>query len=135
MKTAFFTLCAMCVAVNLAKAETPVDPMTEAPIDPMGEAPIQFVDRMYAAMVVTTVEGALTMPDKGFVLLTGKIINNLGDKKYTFKDDTGEVVVVIDDEYLKDVNVTPESKVEIIGEIDKETTGKFMLIVKSFALR
>lgn len=135
MKTAFYTLFAMCVVVNLAKAEMPVDPTAEASINSVEETPIVSVGQMYASMVVTTVEGASTMPDEAFVLLTGKIIKDLGDKKFTFKDDTGEVMVEIDEKYLEGKDITPESTVEIIGAINKKQPEQIKIEVRSLSLR
>ncbi|MBO6290063.1 MAG: NirD/YgiW/YdeI family stress tolerance protein [Alphaproteobacteria bacterium] len=68
----------------------------------------------------TTVAEALKMRDETYVTLTGKIVNSLGDEKYTFKDETGEVVVEIDDEDWRGIKVTPENTITINGEVDKE---------------
>lgn len=73
-----------------------------------------------AAKNETTVAEALKMSDETYVALTGKIVNSLGDEKYTFKDQTGEVVIEIDDDDWHGVKVTPENTITINGEVDKE---------------
>lgn len=54
------------------------------------------------------------------VTLKGRIIERLGDERYTFKDATGTIVVDIDDEDWKGLEVTPEMDIIIEGEVDKK---------------
>ena len=70
--------------------------------------------------MITTVQEALKKADDTQVTLKGKIINSLGDEKYTFKDATGEIIVEIDDEGWRGLKITPEDTVEIRGDVDKE---------------
>lgn len=67
---------------------------------------------------VMTVEQAKKMPDDSNVVLRGNIEKALGDEKYVFKDETGSIVVEIDDDDWGGQNVSPEDKVEIRGEVD-----------------
>lgn len=53
------------------------------------------------------------------VVLTGVITKKLGKEKYLFKDDTGEIRVEIDAEDFPATEVNEETRVEIIGEVDK----------------
>ena len=69
---------------------------------------------------LVTVAEALSMPDDTHVKLSGHIVKALGDEKYEFKDGTGTLVVEIDDEDWRGLNVSPDKKVEVAGEIDKE---------------
>ena len=80
---------------------------------------------------VKTVQEALTLRDNTPVVLQGNIINSLGGEKYTFKDATGEVVIEVDNEDWRGVDVTPEKKVEISGEVDKEMFEQTKIDVKS----
>lgn len=68
----------------------------------------------------TTVAEALKMNDDTAVVLVGKIERSLGNEKYLFKDNTGTIVVDIDDDDWNGVTVTPENTVELHGEVDKE---------------
>lgn len=68
----------------------------------------------------TTVAEALKMDDDTIVIVVGKIERSLGNEKYLFKDNTGTIVVSIDDDDWNGVTVTPENTVELHGEVDKE---------------
>lgn len=83
----------------------------------------------------TTVKAALDARDDTPVVLSGKIVNSLGDEKYTFKDDTGEIIIEIDDDEWHGVKVTPENTIEIYGEVDKEVFEPTKIDVKSFNVK
>ena len=67
-----------------------------------------------------SVEEVKSLPDETQVSVKGYIINSLGDEKYTFKDEKGEVVIEVEDENWNGIDVTPQTQIEIIGEVDKE---------------
>lgn len=76
---------------------------------------------------LTTVREALNsskFSDDVRVKLTGFVINSLGDDKYTFRDETGEITVEIDNDKWFGLKATPTVKVIIDGEIDNEFIGK-----------
>ncbi len=79
-----------------------------------------------------TVKDALKQRDDSWVVLQGRIVASLGDEKYTFQDATGSVVVEIDDEDWRGITVTPETNLEISGELDKEMFETPKIDVKSF---
>ena len=54
------------------------------------------------------------------VTLTGHITNSLGDEHYQFTDSTGSITVDIDHNKWFGAQVTPQTKIMIQGEIDKE---------------
>lgn len=62
----------------------------------------------------------MQLKDDTPVTLKGRIIERLGDERYTFKDATGTIVVDIDDEDWKGLEVTPEMDIIIEGEVDKK---------------
>jgi uncharacterized protein (TIGR00156 family) len=68
---------------------------------------------------VTTVAHANKAYDDTKVVLTGNIIEELGDEHYKFKDSTGEMLLDIDKDKLAGVTVTPQTTVKITGEVDK----------------
>lgn len=80
----------------------------------------------------TTVKDALKLRDDSWVVLQGRIVASLGDEKYTFQDDTGSVMVEIDDDDWRGITVTPETTIEISGELDKEMFEATKIDVKSF---
>lgn len=71
-------------------------------------------------LAVSTVAEANKMSDDQAVVLVGQIQQSLGDEKYLFKDASGTIVVEIDNEDWRGVNVTPEDTIEISGEVDKD---------------
>ena len=91
-----------------------------------------FVDGQQAASVrggytgpgiaPMTVKEALSSRDDTPVVLIGRIEKSLGDEKYSFKDETGVVVVEIDNEDWRGLSVGPDDLVEISGEVDKDFT-------------
>ncbi len=68
---------------------------------------------------VTAAEAA-GLPDDTAVRLTGHITKSLGDERYEFRDDTGTLIVEIDDDDWDGAEVTPDDQVELAGEIDYE---------------
>jgi len=69
---------------------------------------------------VTTVAKAATLPDDARVVLEGSIVRQLRHEHYMFKDATGEIEVEIDDEDLRGIKVTPDSRLRIVGEVDRD---------------
>jgi uncharacterized protein (TIGR00156 family) len=69
--------------------------------------------------LVTAAEVA-ELSDETSVRLVGYIVETVGDESYTFKDDSGTVVVEIDSEDWNGLEVTPDVKVEILGEVDRD---------------
>lgn len=67
-----------------------------------------------------TVAETAGLPDDSDVRLEGFIVKALGDEKYEFRDDTGTLVVEIDDEDWGGLDVTPELRVQLHGEVDQE---------------
>lgn len=67
-----------------------------------------------------SVEQAKKMRDDARVRLKGRIIERLDHDNYTFQDDSGKIVVDIDNHKWDGQTVTPENIVEITGEIDKD---------------
>jgi uncharacterized protein (TIGR00156 family) len=69
-----------------------------------------------------TVETAKSMRDDTPVTLRGKLEQFLGDEKYLFTDDTGSIVIEIDNRLWRGISVDQNDTVEITGEIDKGFT-------------
>lgn len=83
-----------------------------------------FTTASYAAFIgpgssnIATVSQVKEMRDESKVIMQGHIESHLGGEYYLFKDQSGSIKVEIDDDVWKGVNVTPQDKVEISGEID-----------------
>lgn len=88
------------------------------------------------AAAVNTVQGALNAYDDTIVTLTGKITRQVAHEKYEFSDNTGTIIVEIDDDEWYGVQAGPNDTVQIRGEVDSDTFRrneidvKFITIVK-----
>ncbi|EBP0013506.1 YgiW/YdeI family stress tolerance OB fold protein [Salmonella enterica] len=69
---------------------------------------------------LTTVAEVKNMKEDSQVTLRGNITARLSDDRYTFRDDTGTVVVEIDHKHWNGVTVAPQDKVELQGKVDKD---------------
>lgn len=67
-----------------------------------------------------SVADALGLPDDGRAKLQGYILQSLGDEKYEFRDNSGTVTVEIDSDDWRGVEATPELKVELLVEVDRD---------------
>ncbi|CAE6960645.1 Protein YgiW (plasmid) [Vibrio sp. B1REV9] len=57
------------------------------------------------------------------VTLTGNIKASLGGEMYLFTDSTGEVMIEIDHDKWLGQSATPATKLQLMGEIDKNLSG------------
>jgi len=71
-------------------------------------------------MKVTNANEVESLGDDTEVLLEGYLINQVGNEKYTFKDDSGKIIVEIDQKDFRNLTITPQDKVKLYGEVDKE---------------
>ena len=71
---------------------------------------------------IVTVDAAKGLKDDYPVILRGKIERFLGDEKYLFTDETGSIVVEIDNRLWHGLSVDQNDTVEIIGEVDRGFT-------------
>lgn len=68
----------------------------------------------------TTVEQAKSLRDDAWVALEGNIVRKMGKELYAFRDSSGTINVEIDDDLWNGVTITPNDKVRIEGEVDKD---------------
>jgi uncharacterized protein (TIGR00156 family) len=69
--------------------------------------------------LVTAIEAA-DMPDNTSVRLVGYIVESVGEETYTFRDETGAIAVEIDADEWNGLDVSPNVRVEITGEVDRD---------------
>ena len=86
-----------------------------------------------AATAVDTVAKALKAKDEAPVTLEGRIIS-AGPKheEYVFQDDTGKILIEIDDGLFHGRTVTPENVIRIWGEVDTNLTRESEVEVDRF---
>ena len=79
----------------------------------------QFVSNNNSS--VTTVKQVLQSGrDDQLVVLEGRITEKFGRKKYFFADKTGSIVAEIDDELFAGRRVTPQNRLRVQAEVDKD---------------
>lgn len=82
------------------------------------------------AVAVNTVQGALNAYDDTIVTLTGKITRQVAHEKYEFSDNTGTIIIEIDDDEWYGVQAGPNDTVQIRGEVDSKTFRRNEIDVK-----
>ena len=73
---------------------------------------------------IVTVEQIPMMRDNQNVVMTGYVVENLGDEMYVFQDSTGTIHVEIEPVVLGEMMLVPNTKMKIKGEIDKGSDGE-----------
>lgn len=67
-----------------------------------------------------TVKEVADLPDDTQVKLSGHLVKSLGDEEYEFRDETGSLTVEIDNDVWNGLEVAPEQKVLLRGEVEQE---------------
>lgn len=82
------------------------------------------------------VAAAKKLPQDGRVVLTGNIVSRVvgENNEYMFKDGTGEIQVRITPKQFRDNKVTPVTKVQIVGKIDKSANSPDSARLKATSL-
>lgn len=68
---------------------------------------------------VVTVSQIPSMADDQNVVMTGYLIEDLGEKMYVFQDSTGTITVEIEPVILGEMVIIPDTKMKIKGQVDK----------------
>ena len=71
------------------------------------------------SLTVIAVYEAMNLRDDTPVLLQGRILRFLGNEKYLFADDTGTIIIDIDDRLWGNISVNENDLIEIYGEVDR----------------
>lgn len=72
---------------------------------------------------VATAADAAKAKDDTPVELTGYLVQSLGDERYIFRDQSGDVEVEIDNALWREIKVTSGTKVTLMGEVDDAWNG------------
>ena len=81
-----------------------------------------------------SVEAARAAPIDTYVVVTGSIVAHLREDYYTFRHETGNIRVEISDQVWSGQSVTPETKVRLVAEVDRNTSGLVYLWVQSLEI-
>lgn len=68
--------------------------------------------------------------DDAIAVLEGNLVEQVGSDLYIFKDSSGTVLVEIDHEDFYGASVNPQTRVRIMGEVDKEAFERTKVDVK-----
>ncbi|GAL31434.1 hypothetical protein JCM19239_240 [Vibrio variabilis] len=82
----------------------------------------------------TTVAQALEAKDDTAVQITGNITHSLGDEKYQFTDGQNTIIIEVENEDWRGVEVSPTDTVIISGKVDKDTFEDTKLDIKRVAI-
>lgn len=83
----------------------------------------------HSASQIHTVQAAQNMRDGNHVVLEGKITgkaSTLNPEEFFFQDATGSLKVEIDDDVWRGQKVSPQTKVRIWGEVDRDSFNRAM---------
>ena len=61
-----------------------------------------------------------------YVTLTGHIVNHQRSSYYTFRDSTGDIRVEIESDVWNNRQVGPDTKVRVLGEVDRGRSGRYI---------
>ncbi|MDD1779676.1 NirD/YgiW/YdeI family stress tolerance protein [Enterovibrio sp. ZSDZ35] len=88
----------------------------------------QTTATVQATSSVSNVLNANAAMDDQNVVLTGYIVDSLGNEMYTFKDSTGMITVEIDDEDMAAIDVDATTQVVLVGEVDVEPNANTIAV-------
>lgn len=86
----------------------------------VNDAASGYVSPTGVAIKLSTIKQAQSLPDDSKVRLQGKLVKQLSKDKYQLQDNTGSIVVEIDQDKWRDQVVGPKDIVELYGEVDKD---------------
>lgn len=80
---------------------------------------------------ISTVAQAKKARDNARFVISGKILNQVGDEKFTFQDETGSIRIEVDSRAWRGLNVSAKDRIRISGKVDVDSdTGVRTLEVK-----
>jgi len=74
----------------------------------------------------TTAAGIATAREGSNVTLTGNVVAHVRGDHFTFRDASGEVRVEIDDDIWRGRKIAPETRVRLVGEVDRDRRGRYV---------
>jgi uncharacterized protein (TIGR00156 family) len=76
----------------------------------------------------TSVADAQNARTGSYVTLEGNIVAHLREEYYSFADDTGEIRVEIPGGTFGGQQVGPDTRVRLMGEVDRGITGRYIWV-------
>jgi uncharacterized protein (TIGR00156 family) len=78
-----------------------------------------------------TVAAATAARPGTYVTMTGTVVSHLRGDYYLFRDASGEVRVEIEDDVWRGRSIGPETRVRLVGEVDRGSGGSVYVWIKS----
>ena len=78
---------------------------------------------------INTVVKVKYAEDGQLIILTGHIVEKIGDQSYLFKDDTGEIKVQIDNYLWGNIEVKSDTLIRIYGELGNGNLGNVDMVI------
>ena len=82
----------------------------------------------------TTVAAAAAARAGTYVTVSGTIASHLREDYYMFRDDSGEIRVEIAQRVFAGRRIGPDTRIRLVGEVDRNAAGVTYLWVKSLDL-
>ncbi|MNF15346.1 hypothetical protein D3C80_2179180 [compost metagenome] len=60
--------------------------------------------------------------------VTGHIVSHQRENYFTFRDDTGTIRVEIENSVWRNRQIAPETRVRLLGEVDRGIAGRYLWI-------
>lgn len=76
----------------------------------------------------STVAEAQNVRLGSYVTLTGNIVSHLRGDYFTFRDNTGEMRVEIERNVWRGRDVSPTTRVRLLGEVDRGPAGRYLWV-------
>jgi uncharacterized protein (TIGR00156 family) len=105
-------------------------PLTLAALLTAGSALAQFTGPSASGQEMTVAAASEARPGT-YVTLTGSIVAHLREDYFLFRDPTGEVRVEVADEVWRGRPVSPETRVRLLGEVDRSLAGGVYVWIRS----
>ncbi len=75
-----------------------------------------------------TVAEAQSAQSGSYVTVTGKIVAHQRSDYFTFRDDTGEIRVEIESNVWRGREVSPDTTVRLLAEVDQGRAGRYLWV-------
>jgi uncharacterized protein (TIGR00156 family) len=76
----------------------------------------------------TTVAQVKTVRAGSYVTLTGYILNHKSKNYFMFSDGTGEIRIEVDGSVWSGQQVSPKTKVRLLGEVERGSSGRHIWV-------
>ncbi|WP_373819148.1 YgiW/YdeI family stress tolerance OB fold protein [Glaesserella sp.] len=117
-KLAFITALVLSTA-SVSALASPQQGGFQGPSDQSNKAAMQNGGFVNKGQAVSQVIDIASMKDDQYVVLQGKIVQQVDNDEFLFRDASGEIVVEIERKAWRGQQITPNDEIKVYGEVDK----------------